>query len=385
MPCSTGKFIIHRLGAIPALLLLLSSVGACKFATAPKAPTRIGASDTIIIPETVVFERNADRSAMNLSFDTRTAAYCKMAFYPVTGAIKSLGTYTPCSGRSATKFSETISGLPKDQLVAIVILSWSADADEKSARGLTVTEAKPTADLAAINLLAVDLGGGRLELSSIASEALPSSSLSSTISKISAANCALSNEAPTSFTAARRGSGILSATSRGFINSSAAKVNDMLVGGSFQAAQRQSSEWSITARTSNGYGQLRVAKPTLLKSVIFAGREQASGDDDYLEDVDPPSLRLSTSQTFVSTWALDGDPGNAVVTLSFSPSGSFRGITCQAPAAVGKITVPASLIAQIPSNERLWVALRVDSWQAIDDARWLVRVSDWKSLGVQRF
>jgi hypothetical protein len=51
MPCSTGKFIIHRLGAIPALLLLLSSVGACKFATAPKAPTRIGASDTIIIPD----------------------------------------------------------------------------------------------------------------------------------------------------------------------------------------------------------------------------------------------------------------------------------------------------------------------------------------------
>jgi len=42
------------------------------------------------------------------------------------------------------------------------------------------------------------------------------------------------------------------------------------------------------------------------------------------------------------------------------------------------------LVAQLPQNERLWVSLRIDSWQAFDDARWLTRVSDWKSLGAQR-
>ena len=385
MRLTSEKFFTLNLIWIGGVLVFLTSLVGCKFGTAPKAPSRIGANDTIIVPETVVFERTADRSTMNLSFETRAAAYCKLAFYPVTGAIKSIGTFTPCIGRSATKFSETISQLPTDQLVAVVILSWPADADEKSARGLTITEAKPTADLAAINLLAVDLGGGRLELSSINSEALPSSSLSSTLGKVSATNCTLSNLAPTMFSAARRDSGILSATSRGFINSSATRINGAIVGGSFQAAQRQSSEWSITARTSAGYGQLRIAKPTLLKTVIFAGREQANADDDYLEDVDPPALRLSSTQTFVASWALDGNGANSLVTVSISPSGSFKGITCQAPASAGKITVPASLIAQIPNNERLWVALRVDSWQAIDDARWLVRVSDWKSLGVQRF
>jgi len=385
MLLTSEKLITQNLRFLAGILLVVIGVGGCKFTTAPKAPTRIGANDTIIIPETVVFERTGDRSAMNLTFETRAAAYCKLAFYPVTGAIKSIGAFTPCIGRSATKFSETISQLPKDQLVAVVILSWSADADEKSARGLTITEAKPKADLAAINLLAVDLGGGRLELSSINSEDLPSASLASTLGKVSGANCNLSNLALTTFSAARRDSGILSATSRGFINSSATRINGSIVGGSFQAAQRQSSEWSITARTSGGYGQLRMAKPTLLKTVIFAGREQANADDDYLEDVDPPALRLSSSQTFVGSWTLDGDPGNSLVTLSISPSGGFKGITCQAPASAGKITIPSSLIAQIPNNERLWVALRVDSWQAIDDARWLVRVSDWKSLGVQRF
>ena len=370
---------------LAALLIFAGALSTCKFTGTPKAPPRVGANDTLILPETVVFERNADRRTMSLAFETRGAAYCKLAFYPITGTIKSIGAFAPCIGRSATKFSETISGLPTDQLVAIVILTWPANSDESAARGLTVTEAKPTADSAAINLLTVDLGGGRLELSAISSESLPSATLSSTLGKVPAPSCTLSNLAQTAFTALRRNSGILSATSRGFINSSAARVSGTIVGGSFQAVQRQSSEWNLTARTSSGYGQLRIAKPTLFKTVIFAGREQATADDDYLEDVDPPALRLSSSQTFVASWTLDGDASNSYATLTISPSGGFKGITCQAPATAGKITIPASLIAQIPANERLWVALRVDSWQAIDDVRWLVRVSDWKSLGVQRF
>lgn len=367
------------------LVCVLISLNSCKFGWLPKAPTRVGANDSLIISESVTFERTSDQSAINLSFETRAAAHCKIGFYPVTGTMKTIGAFSPCVGRSATKFAETISSLPKDQLVAIVIFSWPSLADEKAGRSFTITEAKPSADLASINLLAVDLGAGRLELTGINSASIPSASIASSLGKISEPICTMSHIAASLFPAARRPPGVISVTSRGFVNSSATRVNESIVGGSFPVVQRQSTEWTVTARTTGGYGQLRITRPTLMKSAIFAGREQSGADDDSLEDVDPPALRLTSSQTFVASWILDGDASNSIAVLSISPHASFRGITCLAPARVGKITIPTSLISQIPANERLWVSLRIDSWQAIDDARWLVRVSDWKSLGVQRF
>jgi hypothetical protein len=356
----------------------------CKFAMAPKAPPRIGATETIIIPESVVFERGSDNSVMTLNFETRVAANCQIGFYSNTKGPDSLGELNPCAGRSATKFEETISGLPKDELVSIIIISWPTNADEKSAGRLVITEATPTADLAAINLLAVDIGGGRLELSTLKLDEMPSTALESTIKNASSGGCSLSSESSATFTAPRVKSNILSATSRGFINVSTNKINDQIVGGSFGVAQRQSTEWNITARTGRGYGQLRVNRPTLLASVIFAGREQADGNDDYLEDIDPPALKLSSTQTFVASWTVETPSSNATATLNISPQGTFKGITCKAPASSGKITIPPSLISQLPLNERLWASLRLDSWQPIDEARWLVRVSDWKSIGVYR-
>ena len=366
------------------LVIIAIAFTSCKFAQTPKAPPRTGASDSIVIPETVVFERTGDRTAINLSFETSEAAQCKLGFYIQSDSAKTPTAWSSCAGRSATKFTETVSGLPKDQLVSIVILSWPATSDEGAAKRLVVTEAPPSTPEGNINLLSVDMGGGRLEVSSISSSDQPSASISTTLSKVSAASCALSQSVGSTFSAARGPVTLISATSRGFINSSATRLNGSVVGGSFQVAQRQSAEWTITARTGSGFGQLRLAKPTLLKSVILAGRDQTTADDDNLEDVDPAALRLTNAQTFVASWTADGDTSKSLVTLTIAPSAGFKGITCTAPASSGKITIPTSLVSQIPSNERLWVALRLDSWQALDDVRWLVRVSDWKSLGVQR-
>jgi len=366
-----------------AFVSAMAIVG-CKFTMAPKAPPRIAASDSLIIPESVSFERTGDGTSINLSFETRAAAECKIGFYLNTSTNKSVSNYAPCAGRSATRFTETIQGLSKDRLVSIVIMSWAATADERTGRGLIITESPPKADQESLNLLSVDLGAGRLELSSVSSADRPSGTLSSTLSKIQDSSCGLSDSAQPIFSSPRKSAAVLSATSRGFINVSTAAATPDLVGGSFQIVQRQSTEWSITARTSSGYGQIRLAKPTLLRSVTFAGRDQAAGDDGGLEDVDPPSLKVSSSQTFVASWAVDGSAENAIATLSLAPSGSFKGITCVAPAKVGKITIPSSLIAKLPANERLWASLRLDAWQPIDEARWLVRVSDWKSIGVKR-
>lgn len=366
------------------LVIIALALGSCKFAQTPKAPPRTGASDSIVIPESVVFERTGDRTALNLSFETSVAADCKLGFYHQSDNSKAPNNWSPCAGRSATKFSETLSGLPKDRLVAIVIVSWPSTSDEKNAKRLVVAEALPSTPDGTINLLSVDMGGGRLEVSGINSSDQPSASLSTTLSKVSNVSCASSPSAGTTFSAARGSVTLMSATSRGFINSSATRINASIVAGSFQAAQRQSTEWTITARTASGFGQLRLSKPVLLKSVIFAGREQTTADDDNLEDVDPAALRLTNTQTFVASWTTDGNASQSLITLSIAPSGGFKGITCTAPASAGKITVPTSLVSQIPVNERLWVALRMDSWQAVDDVRWLVRVSDWKSLGVQR-
>lgn len=358
-------------------------LASCKFAAAPKAPRRAGANESIIIPESVTFERSSDRLSINLNFETRVAANCKFGFFQTSSENKSVPSYTPCVGRSATKFSETVAGLPKDQTVTIIIMSWPAKDDEKTARGLIITESPPNADRDTINFFSVDLGGTRLELSSIAAAERPSEALSTALSKVQNPSCNLNTVAP-SFAATRKSNQILSVTSRGFINASGSVISNSAVAGSFATAQRQSTEWSVTARTSSGYGQLRFAKPTLLKSATFAGRDQAAADDDFLEDVDPPALRLTATQTFVASWTLEGDPKNSMVTLSISPSGGFKGVTCTAPASLGKITIPATLVAQFPQNERLWVSLRLDSWQAFDDARWLTRISDWKSLGAQR-
>ena len=368
-----------RLFFISAIFSLASS---CHFSVEPKAPRRLPANFSLVVGETVVIERSGDRSSMSVLFETREAANCKIGFYPTSKTPPSVESYLPCSGKSAMKFSEVVPGIPKDQLVVLVIMSWASKSAESTARQTVITEESPTADSSTINLLLVDLGGGRLEFSAVNKPETPSALINTTIS--GDIGCWLSDSKSTGFTATRKELLLQGATSRGFINTSTARISPNSISGSFQAVQRQSTEWGITARTNKGFGQLRVAKPLMLKSATFAGRDQASGLDDTLDDIDPSALKLTASQTFVSSWTLDGANTASLVTLAIAPSGTFQGITCVAPASAGKITVPSTLVAKIPSGERVWATLRLDSWQAMDTERWLVRVSDWKSIGIQR-
>jgi len=377
--CSIKFARAGHLFFISAVFCLASS---CHFSVEPKAPRRQPANFSLVVSETVVIERSGDRSSISVSFETREAANCKIGFYPTNKTPPSVESYFPCSGKSAMKFSEVVAGIPKDQLVVLVIMSWASKSPEATARQTVITEESPTADSSTINLLLVDLGGGRLEFSAVNKPETPSALVNSTLAGDS--GCWLSDAKSTGFTATRKELLLQGATSRGFINTSTARISPNSISGSFQAVQRQSSEWGITARTSKGFGQLRVAKPVMLKSATFAGRDQASGLDDTLDDIDPTALKLTASQTFVSSWTLDGANTASSVTLAIAPSGTFQGITCIAPASAAKITVPATLVAKIPAGERIWATLRLDSWQALDTERWLVRVSDWKSIGIQR-
>jgi hypothetical protein len=266
--------------------------------------------------------------------------------------------------------------------VAIVIKSWGASDNPETGVSITVNEASPNADDNAVNMLFVDLGARRLELTAIGTSSLPSALMSSALS--GSGGCWLSDAKPFGLNSQRKALLIQGATSKGFINSTTSRTTPTSFTGVFTAAQRQSTEWSLSAKTTVGSGVLRVAKPTLLKSVIFAGRSQSQGLSDTLEDVDPPALKLDANKTLVATWTLDGDPKNAVAILTVPPYGKFPGITCQGPASSGKITVPAALVTQIPSGTRLWASLRIDSWQALDTARWAIRTSDWQSMGITR-
>ena len=175
-----------------------------------------------------------------------------------------------------------------------------------------------------------------------------------------------------------------SLSSQGFISAATSKVSQKTFAGTFQNTQRLSTEWSLTAKTAAGFGRLRLTKPTLLASSEFSGQSKVPGNYDRLEDIDPPGLKLPPSTPLVVSWVLDGDGKNATATLTIEPSGAFTGISCRSPANALKITVPAALIAKMPPNARLWSTLRLDSWQALDKERWVVRVSDWSSMGVQK-
>jgi hypothetical protein len=150
-------------------------------------------------------------------------------------------------------------------------------------------------------------------------------------------------------------------------------------------AQLDSTEWTVTARTAEGFGQLRLAKPALLAKPIFAAAQQSEGLDDDLADIDPPTIKILSGGTVVATWAVDGDPKTAVTTLTVQRAPGFPGIVCTANAGAGRLVIPSDLVAKIPSGQKLWATLRMDSWQSFDRERWLVRASQWTSMGLQRF
>jgi hypothetical protein len=372
--------------SIGLMIWTIFMVAGCKFIPGPplKAPPRLSgkSSDDFINQESISLERSSDGTSMTIAFETKEAAQCKLGFYPVNGPATK-DTPKDCVTSSAKKFSETISPIPKDQMITVVIKVWPSKETEGSARVIIIPEASPNLGDQSISLLLVDLGAGRLDITSTASGANPSE-LMAQRTAVGDQKCSPLDQSPQASALSRSTILIKGATSRGFINSSTTRVSPSVMGANFSAIQRDSTEWNVTARSSKGFGQLRLAKPTLLSSVIFSGQSQLQGNEDNLEDTDPPVVFLNTGSTMVASWTLSGTEANAVATLTIAPFGSFPGIICRAPASSQKITVPGNLLAGVPTTSRIWATLRLDSWQHIEKERWLVRVSDWRSTGVQR-
>jgi hypothetical protein len=357
----------------------------CRYFSKPSGIRRLhndgSGTSSLIVPDSISLERSLDGATLTLSFETNVAVDCKLSSYPLGAKPSAPPAAVNCANKSATKFTESISGLSKDKLMTIVLKTWATANAETTATSTNIDESTPVADNASINLLSVDLGASRIEFTTINSSATPSSVVTSGRGED---GCWLSSEKSPGLSASRKAALVQGMSSRGFINAVATRVSPTTFSSSFQSVQRQSTEWSLSAKTASGFGQLRFAKPTMLTSTQFAGQNSSSGLTDRLEDIDPPGLKLLATATFVTTWVLDGDNKNATATLTIAPSGSFSGITCRSPAATEKITVPATLVAKIPGNIRLWSTLRIDSWQALEKERWIVRVSDWSTMGIQR-
>lgn len=356
----------------------------CRFISmSSDAPRRLSAMGTgLIIQDSIAIERDIDGTSINLTFETTEAANCKFGFYELSSGKKSTETPTDCSSSSALKFSETISPVAKDQLVAIVIRSWRASATESSGTTITIPETSPLAGPGKINFLLVDLNAHRIEITSVESAENPATLAAKQLGQTS--RCVLNDSAAIESPLPRSSLALTSATSRGFINAPTTRESPTSLGGEFQVVQKQSSEWNISAKSASGFGQLRLARPALLASATFAGRDQSEGIEDGLEDIDVPAIKVNSTSTLVATWTLDGDGKNAVSIFTVAAAPGFLGITCLAPASDQKITIPAELVAKIPSGQRLWMTLRLDSWQPQEKARWLARVSDWRSMGVQK-
>ena len=371
---------------VVVVCLIFSLFASCKFFLRGDVKHRIrNNSDnglpSLILPDSISLERTPAQTSITLSFETSVAVSCKLSFHPVAEKPTETLPLKDCASMSATKFSELLSGVPKDKLVTIVIKSWASSDKETSATFLEIDETIPAADAQSLNMVAVDLGASRLEFSTLNSSDLPSAFV---FSGQGESGCWPSGEKSPGKAAVRKLAILQSLSSQGFISAATSKVSQKTFAGTFQNTQRLSTEWSLTAKTAAGFGRLRLTKPTLLASSEFSGQSKVPGNYDRLEDIDPPGLKLPPSTPLVVSWVLDGDGKNATATLTIEPSGAFTGISCRSPANALKITVPAALIAKMPPNARLWSTLRLDSWQALDKERWVVRVSDWSSMGVQK-
>ena len=369
-----------------AVGLILPFLNSCKFFPKPKLVHRIhnlssNAVPSLILLDSVGLERSLDGTSLALTFETSAAVDCMFSFYPVGEKPAKPLPLTNCTGKSATKFSELISGVPKDRLVTIALKSWASVEKEKTATIINIDESVPAADAVSLNMISVDLGASRLEFSTLNSSDLPSAFVASGQGET---GCWLSDEKNPGKPAQKKAAIVQSLSSQGYISAVTARVSPTTFASTFQITQRLSTEWSVSAKTAAGFGKLRLAKPTMLATSEFAGQNKAVGSFDRLEDIDPPGLNLSATSALVTTWTLDGAGKNATATLTIAPSGAFPGISCRSPATALKISVPATLIAKIPANVRLWSTLRIDSWQALEKERWVVRVSDWTSMGVQK-
>jgi hypothetical protein len=369
-----------------ALCFIVLGLNSCRFFTATKAAHRLHrptseSSPSLILEETIGLERSLDGTSIALSFDTRAAVDCRFGFYPIGEKPANPLPLNVCTGKSSTKFSEIVSGVTKDKLVTLVIKTWASVDKEMSASLTVVNETVPSADAASINLVSVDLGASRFEFTTLDSSAVPSAFVASGQGE---SGCWPTNEKSPGNLASRKAAIVQSMSSQGYINTITARVTPTTFASTFKMAQRQSTEWTVSAKTAAGFGKLRLAKPTMLSSSEFKSENSIPGILDSLEDIDPPGLKLSATTPLVVKWVLDGAGKNSTATLTIAPSGAFAGISCRSPATALQITVPAALVAKIPPNLRLWTTLRIDSWQALENERWVIRVSDWTSMGVQR-
>jgi hypothetical protein len=378
-------FAFIKMPVVMSAFVVLGIGTSCqRFSKPPIAPKRLSSDSlSLVISESINLERSGAGDRITITFDTREAANCKLGFSLISAGKTVPQINQSCSSSSATKFSETLDGVPKDQLVVVHLMSWPATSTESSGKIINISESVPSADAQSLNLLMVDVAARRVELTSLQEGKSPTDVATATTPS-KPGTCVLGPPVDGTLNGTTKANLIQGASFRGLFSSTLSRVSPTALSGGFQYLQRQSSEWSLTARTGGGFGQLRLAKPPLLKNVIFAGSTQADGLDDSLADIDPPGLGVLGTNTLVSTWTIEGDAGNALATLTVSPGPGFGGITCRGKAADGRLVIPSSFLTKIPTGRRLWATLRIDSWQPLDKERWLVRVSDWSSMGIQR-
>jgi hypothetical protein len=372
-------------GWILTAAFLVFGTGCQRLMSALTPPRRLAdVVASIVLPESIVLERSAAGTSLTLSFETNVAAACKVGFRPA-GSSASIrqDALMPCVAKSTTKFSEVISGLPADQLVTIFIKAWPASATEPVGGLIKIAEAPPTADAKTINMVLADLDARWVELTTIDDARTPSDVIADFI-KPRATTCTAMDGKERGLDGARKATFIQSATFRGLFNTTLARISTSALGSSFNMTQRDSAEWTVTAKTAAGFGQLRLAKPALLIGPIFAAAQQSEGLDDDLADIDPPVIKILGGSTVVTTWTIDGDSKNTLITLTVQRAPGFPGIVCTANAATGRIVIPAELVTKIPTGLKLWATLRLDSWQGLDKERWLVRASSWTSMGLHR-
>jgi hypothetical protein len=370
---------------IPLAIAVLSIICSCQRMTKPlAATTRLSSENSsLVFSDSLRLMRSGAGDTLQLSFETREAANCKISFTVQDAQTSPAQPPVSCSASAATKFSEQIVNVPIDKLVVVHLTVWSSHKSETSSRTLDINEKPPSADTLSINLLMVDAAARRVELTSFEESRKPEEVLAS-LNVSASSSCSFGIGTFKTLTVNPKSIIIQNTSFKGLFSTSLTRISPTTLAGDFQSLQRDSADWSLSAKTEKGFGQLRLEKPSLIKSSLFAGMNQLSGIEDSLEDLDTPGLKIIGTSSFVATWVVDGSAKDSMATLSIQPSPGFDGVTCRTKGSDGRLVIPSSFISKIPTGKRLWATLRLDSWQALNNERWLVRVSDWTSMGIER-
>lgn len=384
-----------------AIALILPLTSACFLKPKKKSGKKANAASSLIARDSIFMDRIGDGDSARLTFKTKIAAQCAMAFYSQDQngtPTKDQPTVVPCAqGDARTEFVEELKGLQTDTLYYVLLTAWEGGSTKEHGDLVTIKETPNSSSVITpggegdglfrdLMVARLDIPLGVAEVHRHAfDQPTDAASIKTKLNRtIGCQQGVPTKDAP--FRDAAKDIVIQNLATRDFAAGNAAAHPDYP--GRLQLTYPSVNEgvqrWTFLY-TLNGKDILVPIRPirTIVNMEMESGDAIMNFDKPQLADaVDP--LKIDPTKVLKFSWTTENQPQEtAYVTVQIGRPDYDKSIYCIFPADKLSGEVDAKLLQNLDDGKQVVLAEMASNQLWVKDG-WLVTVYDWRSGRIEK-